>query len=373
MTIRERILSVYRGTTLDVVPFMLDLSHWFYHRRRLPWDLSQAYIEPEYELLDYHKRAGVGFYLPNLGAFYNAEYGAGVQATTQKLGAEAQPEIAWRLETARGGIERRRIWEPNSYSWAISKWGVATQDDLRILAEALSSRTYAPLWDRYYAWIDAVGDYGVVYMSAGYSALGQLLHYWMGVERTLYALVDWPETMREIIDRINANNLKLIDLLATSPAEIILMGDNFSADIQPQALFTQWSRPYYAEAIRRLHAAGKKAAVHVDGRLRGALRMIADAGADCIDAVTPTPMGDLSAQQCRDEVGTKVILSGGVSPNLWLPSTDEAAFITAVRAWLDLHRQSPRLIANAGDQVPPGAEERRISLMCELVEKYGQY
>ena len=45
------------------------------------------------------------------------------------------------------------------------------------------SLTYAPLWDRYQAWVDDVGDMGVVYLSAGYSAMGHLLNYWMGVER----------------------------------------------------------------------------------------------------------------------------------------------------------------------------------------------
>ena len=34
MTMRERILAVYRGETPDVVPYMLDLSHWFYHKNR---------------------------------------------------------------------------------------------------------------------------------------------------------------------------------------------------------------------------------------------------------------------------------------------------------------------------------------------------
>ena len=33
MTLRERILAVYRGETPDVVPYMLDLSHWFYHKK----------------------------------------------------------------------------------------------------------------------------------------------------------------------------------------------------------------------------------------------------------------------------------------------------------------------------------------------------
>ena len=43
MSMRERILAVYRGQTPDVVPFMLDLSHWFYHTHHMPWDLSVSF------------------------------------------------------------------------------------------------------------------------------------------------------------------------------------------------------------------------------------------------------------------------------------------------------------------------------------------
>ena len=373
MTIRERILAVYRAQTPEVVPFMLDLSHWFYHKHRLPWDLSRSYEEPEYALIDCHKRLGAGFYLPNLGAFYTADYGDEVDAEVIKGSRGGAPEITWRLTTPRGSIERKRVWEERSYSWPISAWGVETQADLRVLGDALASRTYHPRWERYQAWADAVGDHGVVYMPAGYSAMGQLLHYWMGVSRVMYAVRDWPEMMHRVVDQINENNLRLIDLLATSPAEVILMGDNFSSDIQPPHFFAEWSRPYYAEAIRRLHAAGKVVAAHIDGKLRGALRMMRETGADCADAVTPTPMGDLSPLECRREAGPDLILSGGVPPDLWLPRADIESFRSAVMAWLDLRRFGPRLIANAGDQVPPGAAQERIELMRDLVEQCARY
>jgi len=373
MTMRQRILAVYRGETPDVVPYMLDLSHWFYHKNSIPWDLSVAYEKPEYELIGYHKSAGAGFYMPNLGAFYRASYGPDVQAEVWKEDRAGVPEIVWRLTTPRGVIERRRIWEAASYSWAISRWGVQTERDLRILGDGLASRSYTPLWDRYQAWAEAVGELGVVYLSAGYSALGQLLNYWLGVSGTIFAAADWPTTLREVVDRINDNTLKLIDLLADSPAEIIIMGDNFSSDIQSPRFFAQWSRPFYAEAIRRLHAAGKYVAVHIDGKLRGAIAMIRDAGADCGDAITPAPMGDLSPRACRAEAGPGFILSGGVPPNLWLPETPIEAFKQSVRDWLALRTCSPRLIANAGDQVPPYAAEERIEIMRELVEQHGRF
>jgi len=369
MTLKDRILAVYRGEAPDRAPFMLDLSHWFYHKNQLPWDLSISYEKPESELIQYHRKMGVGFYLPNLGSFFSVDYGSGVQVETRKDGGQ----ITWRLTTSSGSIERTRVWEEASYSWAIRDWGVQTENDLRILGEALGGRTFSPHWDRYDAWMKEVGDTGVVYLNTGYSGMGYLLSLWMGIEGGTFAIADYPGTVRKAVDQINASNLQLVDLFAQSPAEVVIMGDNFSGDVQPPHFFKEWSHAYYTEAIRRLHAAGKRVAVHIDGRLRGAIRMIRETGADCADAVTPRPMGDLSPAECREEAGDRFILSGGVSPNLWLPEVDTETFKKAVLAWLDLKKKGPRLIANAGDQVPPNAVEERIEIMRDLVEKHGRF
>jgi hypothetical protein len=364
---------VYRGETPDVVPFMLDLSHWFYHKNRLPWDLSRSYTEPERELIDYHRKKQVGFYIANLGAFYSARCTNGVSAAVEKRTSGGRVEIAWRYETPIGSIERTRVWDEGTYSWHIRDWAVKTEHDLRVLAYALGSRSYEPTWESYLAWKECVAECGVVYMPVGYSGVGHLLCLWMGIERTTYAISDWPGTVQEVVEQINADTLKLVDLVAQSPAEVIIMGDNFSSDVQPPHFFKRWSRPFYVEAIRRLHAAGKRVAVHMDGRLRGALRMLHDAGADCGDALTPVPMGDLTPRECREEAGPDFILSGGIPPNLWLPYVDTETFKKAVLDWLELRKLGPCLIAAAGDQVPPGAVEERIEIARDLVEKHGRY
>ena len=369
--LRERILSVYRGETPDAVPYMLDLSHWFYHKNKLPWDLSKVYDEPEYELINYHKKMGVGFYMPNLGAFYETRYPEEVRAETRK--SDDGRAVIWTLETPLGRISRSRVWEDATYAWAISDWAIKTEDELKVLGYASANRSFRFLPEKYRAWMDYVGDMGVCYLVSGLSGMGQIMNYWMGVERMAYACADWPDTMHKVIDQRNDNNLNLMDVLAESPAEIIIVNDNFSGDIHPPAFYDEWAKPYYDEAIRRLHKGGKFVAAHVNGRLAGALGMMRDSGADCADAVTPTPMGDLTAQQCRDEAGDEFILSGGVSPDLWLPDTPVEAFEKGVLDWLELKKRGPRLIAAAGDQVPPYAVEERIEIMRDLVEEQGQY
>ncbi len=373
MTLRERTLAVYRGERPDVVPYMLDLSHWFYHRHHLRWDLSLTYDKPEYKLIDYHRRNKVGFYLPNLASFYSVTYPAGVRAETRKETVGGDPAIVWRLETPSGCIERKRIWNELTYSWQIDQWGFEDERGLRVFREAMSARRYEPHWDRYRMWNDYVGDGGVVYIIIGFSAMGYLLNQWMGIEGVSYATVDFPDALLETIEAVNSNLLQLVDLCCTSPAEVVMVGDNFSGDVQPPTFFDRWSRKFYVEAVRRLHAAGKHVAVHIDGRLRGALGMIRETGADCADAVTPTPMGDLTPAQCREKAGPNFILSGGVPPNLWLPEVPEEVFRASVRDWLALKDSGHRLIANAGDQVPPGADESRIVLMRDMVEEFGRY
>jgi hypothetical protein len=81
----------------------------------------------------------------------------------------------------------------------------------------------------------------------------------------------------------------------------------------------------------------------------------------------------LTPLECREEAGPDFVLSGGVPPNLWLPDVPLSLFKKAVMDWLELKKFGRRLIAAAGDQVPPGAETARIEMMRDLVEEFGRY
>ena len=373
MTERDRMLAVYRGETPDRVPFFLDLSHWFYERNRIPFDLSVSLQQPDHPLLEYHKQVGAGFYIPNLISYYDASYPPDVQSQVSKRATPQGPELTWTIETPIGRIERKRIWQPQSYSWNVSHWGITTAQDIRVLGYALSRLQIRPALDRYAEWQNAIGDLGVLYMPLSYSALGHLLNYWMGIEKTVFATSDIPEVLDEFVNSVNDNFLRCLDVLLEGPAEVIFLGDNFDSDVQSPRFFRRWSAPYYKEAFARIRRAGKFSAVHVDGRLRGLLKEFASIGVDCVDAVTPAPMGDLTPQQCRAEAGPNLILSGGVPPTVWLPDVSDDDFRQSVLDWLELRHTSPRLIAAAGDQVPPGALEHRIHLMRDLVEQYGAF
>lgn len=374
MTPRERILAVYNGKKPDRVPYMLDLSHYYLHKFQLPWDLGTGAPKVDTGLMDFTKKMGAAFYCPQMAHFWDVEYANDVKSSSSTRVVNGVPEISWRFDTPIGSIERIRVWEPGSYSWAIKKWGVTDEKDLEVLAYAMASRRYTPKPQNYEDWANYIGEDGLVYMNTAYSAIGYLMNYWMGVENTIYASYDFEDELEECVTKINNNILEMVEMMASEfSAPVILTGDNFSSDVQSPAFFERWSKDYYKKAYEIIHSHGKKAAVHIDGKLKGAITMLKNVGVDCIDAVTPGSVGGCTAADARAEAGNDLILSGGIPNELWYDYSPMSSFENAVKEWLALKDISPALIAAAGDQVPPGALEERICRYGELVEEYGYY
>ena len=113
MTERERMLAVYRGETPDRVPFFLDLSHWFYQKHGIPFDLSVPHLEPEWDLIAYHRQVGAGFYVPNLNSYYDVSFPPDVVATTTRIPPLRRANACLINSTCAGSSSTNRIWPPS--------------------------------------------------------------------------------------------------------------------------------------------------------------------------------------------------------------------------------------------------------------------
>jgi uroporphyrinogen-III decarboxylase len=218
-----------------------------------------------------------------------------------------------------------------------------------------------------------LGDLAYPYAQLPYSGSGYLIARYMGVERTVFAVLDEPEKVQSLVDAVNACNLRVLDAILDGPFETLIVSDNYDSNVQTKDFFDRYVRDYYTEVARRLHAKGKTLAVHVDGESHGVLGWLAECGVDCADALTPAPMFSLTPDRMRAAAGPDLILSGGIPATVFLPGNPDAQFVDCVRRWLDTRLSSPRLLLAAGDQVPVEAPMDRIVRLAELAEKYGKY
>ena len=273
MTPRERVQAVYHRQVPDQVPLMLDLSHWYKKNAGVPFDLT-GFKGVEEPLVELHKRVGAVAYV-EMGGFYDLVYDDPGVTVRQWTGSGV---FHTRIETPIGSLEEERVWNPASYSYAIRKHLLESVNDFPIVRLLMDCCPRVPHWERYRAWADALGELGYPYAQLPYSGLGYLISRNFGVEKTVFASVDEPEETQALNDAVNRCNLRILDTILDGPFETLIISDNFDANVQTPDLFNRFSGDYYREVADRLHAVGKFLAVHVDGEMRGGLRLMAECG-----------------------------------------------------------------------------------------------
>jgi hypothetical protein len=367
MTERERLIMVLKGETPDRVPWFADLGHWFRSESGGQWDLFNI-SNCTGEMADLHRETRAGLYI-EVGSLHEEYYDDNVVREREISGDRAVE----RFRTPVGEISMERKWSPVSFSWDITRLMVNDLKDLEVLLYAVERRKFIPRHENWKVIEQTVGDVGLGFPNLGYTGLGSLMSYYMGVQKTIYALYENPEIIKRYIDIFNMKHLELVDLYCTSPAPHIIFTDNLSGDVQTPDIFREYSFNHYKAIAEHMHEAGKTVSTHIDGMIGGIIGIVAETGIDVADACTPAPTGDLTPQEIRKQAGDNMILMGGISPVMWLPSTSEREFISHVREWLDLRKINSRLVQSAGDQVPPGTEFKRIRLVYDIVEEHGKY
>jgi len=367
MTERERLIKVLKGETPDRVPWFADLGHWYRAESGQLWDLFKINSCTK-EVADLHREVKAGWYI-EVGSLHEEYYDDGVVREREIVGDCAVE----RFLTPIGEIYMERKWSQISFSWGITKLMVENMNDLEVLLYAIERRKYLPKYENWEEMERIGGDVGLGFPGLGYTGLGSLMSYYMGIQNTIYAIYENPEIIKRYINTYNKNHLQLVDLYCKSPAPHLIFTDNLSSDVQTPDIFRQFSFNHYKSIAEHLHAAGKTVSTHIDGRIDGIIGITAEAGIDVADACTPKPTGDLTPLEIRKQAGDNMILMGGISPVMWLPSTSEKDFIAHVKEWLDLRKINSRLVQSAGDQVPPGTELKRIKLVYDIMEEYGRY
>lgn len=367
MNERDRLLAVLKKKTPDRVPWFADLGHWYRAESGEMWDLFSINNCTD-GIVDLHKEVKAGWYI-EVGSIYEESYEGNVTREREIIKDTAFEAF----RTPLGEITMERQWNSISSSWDIKKLMVETPKDLEVLLYTIERKVLKPKYENWEHMEKTWGDVGLGFPSLGYTGLGSLISYYMGVENTIYAIHDEPELIERYIDTYNRKFLEAVDICCNSPAPHFIFTDNLSSEVQPPSLFMRYSFKHYKEVAEKFHSVNKTVSAHMDGTLKNLIGIVASAGIDVADACTPKPTGDLNAEQIRQEAGNDIVLMGGISPVMWLPEIEDSDFIAHIREWLDLRKINSRMVQSAGDQVPPGTKLSRIKLVHELVEEYGRY
>ena len=366
MTLRERVLAILEGRQPDRVPWFGDLDYWataLIGRSEKPADFkeSQSYI-------DWHRDLGVGFYLQGYFPFKTIIENCGIKDYNE--GNKRYREI----ETPKGTLRDCWTWIPDSFTEGPTEHLIKSVDDLPAYQYVHENTRYEPDYAFAETRLGQIGDMGVFLAYLPKSPLMQMVALDAGIMAVMDIFMQDQEALRATIEAIKKSHDTAAQISLESPAEVLMMPENLSAEVVGPLLFEDYMRPYQQEWATKIKEAGKFSTIHMDGTLKGLLREECSVGLTFIEAMTPAPVGDLAVKDWAGFTEDKDTIFWGGIPGIYFTALiSDEEFDTFVISVLETMRTEPRYVLGVADQVPPDGLESRIRRVSELVEKHGAY
>ena len=184
--------------------------------------------------------------------------------------------------------------------------------DLPLYREILEGRRLSFLPEKWKSEASAVGDDGVVVAGEVYSPL-KLFHIHLGAVNSVYALTDYPEESKELLDLHEEQMLALIEEMAAAGVPAVMAMDNLDAAFHPPQYVESYSASFYERASAICHGKGSTFFIHACGQQRANIRLIAGLGVDGLEGVAYPPLGDIELEEAMELSGDSFIITGGIS------------------------------------------------------------
>jgi hypothetical protein len=393
MTHKERMLSTMHGEPVERVEFAPRMDLWYIANRArgtLPDSFmykNMAEVADELAVACHAVRADFTLERPpeslllrGLGLDNHPDYPFRVEPGNleyrfEHAGTTTRTEVTTRRGRVRWEMHTTREMSAAGISLPfIDSYPVESVEDLDAVTEIFNDIRIVPTPENYAAFAARVGDRGVA-VANGCIAAGPmhlLLHSLMPMDLFFYLYHDEHSKMCEFCENVMPFFHRLLEAMASSPAEVLLYGGNFDRDLTWPPFFREHLVPHLRQASSTLAAEGKLLLCHTDGENAGLLELYRDSAFKVAESVCPAPMSSLDLRELRRGFGAGICLWGGIPSVMLLPdSVSELEF----DRWLDTLAEtieersdsdSP-LILGVSDNVPPDADLQRIEAIARRV------
>ena len=369
MTHRARIEAAIAGETVDRIPAIFRMDKWYQARLRandLPGELAGMSLQ------DVEAHLGLARSAREAIVFKTVLHSP-VERIESRKGELLITEwhtLARTLRQVRryGPGDEGAGLEPTIIEFPIKSW-----QDYSAYAEIHRHMEFVPAYEDYLRYDRMIGDAGLPMVIVGGIPFHEFLLRWAGYEKGYLDLHDRPDIVLEAVEEANTAYRKMWQIVAESPARLILHGVNFSTHMTSPPVFRERFLPYLTPFNRQMHQAGKWVAFHADGDLTGLLELTLEAGFDVADCFACDPLVRCTVAQAREAWQDRMTIWGGLPSILLEPHVP----LDQLRGYLErLYRDiapGDHFMLAITDMAMPTASWDHLALVGQWVRERSSY
>lgn len=349
---RERLLAALRGQEVDRLPCSWCMDGYF--TSSLP---AQGYNMDLLETLRFLRNDIMERHVPMVRTSQRQ-----IDIRTETKGATTR----FTFETPVGSIYYEHTQAPTTSF--VSKHLLETIEDVKVYQYVVEHTEVLPDYEGFVERDNFIGGDGLATPSGPMSPIQELLQHLMGVEKTVYALYDEPDTMHSLFDAMHRLNMKTYQIMAESPAHVVFDYEDTSTTVMSESMYREHTAPCIDAYADVLHDAGKIFITHMCGKLKGFAPLIGRGKMDGIDSLCPPTTGDLWAHEARKIWGENKIIIGGLEPPALARMTEEETVAYTVDV---INKMAPGkgFILSSGDAVAHGTPIGNLIRVRDIVER----
>jgi methylmalonyl-CoA mutase cobalamin-binding domain/chain len=395
-THKSRMLAAFRGDEVDRLPYVPRLDLWYLansvsgtlpkqHAGRAQNEIARAegwtvyfrfadnILDPEVQKMYLHR--GIGLFSTR-DTLYDFVLPRDVEVKLQRKDGNIRVEY----HTPVGTVSSTMFYDESSQKLGITSpmiidHVIKAPEDYGPIGYVYEHMGIVPNFDRFNRWVsEEMRDDGVAVAQGfmGASPVHQIQRDLIDPTQFYFHYTDHNAKMRELAGKMEHLFDKMLQILCTSPAEVIWWGANYDDMLTYPPYFKQEITPWIRKASRQLEAVGKLVMCHTDGENEGLMDLIRDSGMHIAESICPAPMTKISLAEYYRRWSGHLTLCGGIPSTILLPQTNETDFEAYMDELFKAVAPGKRMLVGIADQVPPDAVFSRLQRIGERVEREGR-
>jgi hypothetical protein len=213
---------------------------------------------------------------------------------------------------------------------------------------------------------EAMGDDGIVIVSAHRSPIQELMVDLVGLQNFCYHLADDVEELYSCHEAMMERTGRELEIIAEGPGEFVKLWENFTAETFGADRFQQFHIPVYRRAAALFEPKGKRLMAHMDGEMARVRHLLSDSGLDILESLTPPSEGDVPPEQWR-QLWPDMVFWANV-PLSWYGEAPEA-FADCLRHFLQAVGDTRGLLLEISEDLPRNWPES-VPVVLEVLEEW---
>ena len=354
MTSKERLQAALAGQAVDHMPFAPFLAYVWEHFPKELQDQGQ---------LEFHHRIGADPLWRGAPCPVKTVFPAGVESRTFEENGRSVTEI----RTPVGTIRQASARSETGNTHFLVEHPLKTEADYKVQLWIEENTRIEP--DAQSVADHFVGN-GREGLSLGMliprfkSAFQSLVEHHAGTEELNYALADFPDTVKSLLDRMIQNDLAAARMAAESPYEYLLTWEDSSTQNYSPEQYDKFIGPEIKQWCELLAGHNKHYVQHACGHVRELLGRMQACGVHTVESLSPRPTGNITLAEARKTLGRQTGIIGGIEPTEFL-NLSEKALGPYVEQVLADAVGGPYILANS-DSCPPGVTVEKFKLVAQV-------